>query len=144
VLLWERMPAELAAQVKGGLISDNDPAQMFGDVVKEITPDGREVYTWKSWEHLSVEEDIICPLEERREWTHGNCLNVTSEGDLLVSYRLTDTVGIVDKDTGGPVEVGAGRNLSPAPSYLVVQRAGSAIRQRNTPAQIHLLPSGRG
>ena len=50
-------------------------------------------------------------MEARREWTHGNALNVTPEGDLLVSYRLTSTVGIVDKASGefrwkwGPGEV---------------------------------------
>jgi hypothetical protein len=110
-LLWEPMPAELTAQVQGGFSSEDDPAQMFGDMVKEITPDGAEVYQWKSWEHLNVEEDVICPLEGRHDWTYGNALNVTPEGDLLVSYRLTSTVGIVDKATGkfwwkwGPGEV---------------------------------------
>jgi hypothetical protein len=110
-LLWEPMPAELTARVQGGFSSEDDPAQMFGDVVKEITPEDAEVYQWKSWEHLDVAEDIICPLEGRREWTHGNALNVTPEGDLLLSYRLTSTVGIVDKATGkfrwkwGPGEV---------------------------------------
>src|SRR5918996_72291 len=142
VLLWERMPAELAARVKGGLISDNDPAQMFGDVVKEITPDGREVYTWKSWEHLSVEEDIICPLEERREWTHGNCLNVTSEGDLLVSYRLTDTVGIVDKATGefrwkwGPREIYHQHHPTWLPNGRVLLFDNGTHRPRSTYSRV--------
>ena len=84
---------------------------MLGDVVREVTPDGATVWEWRSWEHLDPTEDVICPLEARREWTHGNCLNVTPDGDLLVSFRLTSTVGIADRATGafkwkwGPGEI---------------------------------------
>jgi hypothetical protein len=99
VLLWEEMPARLAAQVQGGFKSDGDD-RMLGDMVQEVTPEGTIVDEWRSWEHLSVEEDVICPLEGRHEWTHQNALNVTANGDLLVSFRQTSTVGIVDRTTG--------------------------------------------
>jgi hypothetical protein len=111
VLLWGRIPAELTSYVRGGFTADDDPEQMFGDLVQEISLDGSVVYQWLSWEHLSVEEDVICPLEGRREWTHGNSLKVTTSGDLLVSYRQTSMVGIVDRASGhfrwkwGPGEV---------------------------------------
>ena len=110
LLLWEPLPSDLAAQVQGGFEADFAPG-MLGDVVREVTPDGATVSEWRSWEHLDINADIICPLEARREWTHGNCLNVTPDGDLLVSYRQTSTVGIVDRATGafkwkwGPGEV---------------------------------------
>ena len=100
VLLWEPIPAELTAQVKGGYVTDNDPEQMYGDVVQEITPEGKVIYEWRSWEHLSVEDDVICPLEGRREWTHQNSVDVTPEGDLVVSFRQTSYVGIVDRASG--------------------------------------------
>ena len=111
VLLFGIVPPELAAQVKGGMTGGETPEKMFGDVVKEIAPDGSVVDEWRSWEHLDVDEDVICPLDERREWTHGNSLNVTPEGHLLVSYRLTSTVGVVDRRSGnfiwkwGPGEI---------------------------------------
>ena len=100
VLLFELLSPELTAAIQGGRPTHEDPEQMFGDVVKEIAPDGSVVYEWKSWEHLSPEEDSICPLEDRKEWTHGNSLNVTPEGDLIVSYRRISIVGIVDKASG--------------------------------------------
>ena len=99
LLLWEPLPDGLSEQVQGGFDVDFAPG-MLGDVVREVTLDGTTVWEWRSWEHLDVSEDVICPLEARREWTHQNCLNVTPEGDLLVSYRLTSTVGIVDRSTG--------------------------------------------
>ena len=111
VLLFHLLSPELTAQIRGGRFSDDDPEQMFGDKIQEITPDGTVVFEWRSWEHLSVEEDIICPLEDRAEWTHGNSLNVTPGGDLIVSYRRTSVVGIVDKASGdfkwkwGPGEI---------------------------------------
>ena len=100
VLLWEEMPSDLSAQVKGGYISDEDPERMLGDVVWEITPDGKVVYEWRAWKHLDIEEDIICPLESRREWTHCNTVNVTPDGNLLVSFRRTSVVGIVERVSG--------------------------------------------
>ena len=111
VLLFHLLSPELTAQIRGGRFSDDDPEQMFGDKIQEITPDGTVVFEWRSWEHLSVEEDIICPLEDRAEWTHGNSLNVTPGGDLIVGYRRTSVVGIVDKASGdfkwkwGPGEI---------------------------------------
>ena len=69
VLLFELLSPELTAQIKGGRRSDEDPEQMFGDKIQEITPDGTVVYEWRSWEHLNLDEDIICPLEDRAEWT---------------------------------------------------------------------------
>ena len=100
VLTWELMPDELTRQVKGGHESGHGGAGMLGDTVREITPAGEVVYEWNSWEYLDVEDDRICFLEGRAEWTHQNTLNVTPEGDLVVSFRQTDTVGIVDRASG--------------------------------------------
>lgn len=99
VLMWEQLPSKVASRVSGGYRADDDP-EMHGDIVQEVAPDGTLVSEWRSWEHLSFEDDIICPLETRREWTHCNALNVTSDKDLLVSFRQISVVGIVDRTTG--------------------------------------------
>lgn len=111
VLLFQRLSAGLSARIKGGTAGAEDPERMFGDLVQEVAPDGTVVFEWPSWEHLDPEKDVICPLEDRVEWTHGNSLKVTPEGDLLVSYRRTSVVGIVDRKRGhfrwrwGPGEI---------------------------------------
>ena len=99
-LQFELLSREFTQQVRGGMSSPEDPEQMFGDRVQEIAPDGTVVYDWRAWEHLSLEEDVLCPLEDRAEWTHGNSLKVMPNGDFIVSYRLIDVVGIVDKESG--------------------------------------------
>ena len=53
---------------------------MLGDLVQEVTPEGEIVYSWRSWDHLDPETDVICFLENREEWTHQNALNVTLFG----------------------------------------------------------------
>ena len=100
VLLFGPLAADLVSQIKGGSHSGKAGEEMLGDLVQEITPKGEIVYSWRSWDHLDPEDNIICQLENREEWTHQNSLNVTSDGDLLVSFRRTDTVGIIKKDTG--------------------------------------------
>ncbi len=110
LLMWEPIPEDVVAQVKGGYEVDF-ALGMLGDLVREVTPGGDTVSEWRSWEFMDVDEEIICHLEPRHEWSHGNCVNVTADGDLLVSYRIIDTVGIVDRATGefkwkwGPGEI---------------------------------------
>ena len=117
-LMWEELSPDTTLRVKGGYTTPEDPVQMLGDVVREFSPSVEVVHEWRSWEHLDFDEDVICPLEGRREWTHGNSINVTSDGNYLVSFRQTSTVGIVDRESGrfiwkwGPGEVSHQHNAS--------------------------------
>ena len=137
-LEFERISSELTAQVQGGRRQDTDPEQMFGDVVKEIAPDGSTLHEWKSWEHLDPAEDVICPLEERREWTHGNSINLTADGHLLISFRLTSTIGIVDRGDGhfrwkwGPGEVYHQHHPTELPNGNVLLFDNGGHRPRST------------
>jgi Arylsulfotransferase (ASST) len=99
-LAWDKLPAELNGKVQGGFRDPKDPDVMWADVVKTIAPDGTLLDEWRSWEHLSIDEDRICPLESHKEWTHANSLALTRDGDWLISFRLTSTVAIVDPASG--------------------------------------------
>lgn len=111
VIAWDRLPAELQGRVQGGHAHHDDPERMWADVIKEIGPDGTIVRVWRSWEHLSFDEDRICPLESHKEWTHANSLEILPDGRWLVSFRLTSTVVIIEPESGrvdwrwGPGEV---------------------------------------
>ena len=99
-LLFKELDEETTQKVKGGHISEDDPPRILGDIIREVSPSGDTVNEWDISEALSFGEDVICSLEHRREWTHANCLNLTPEGDFLVSFRNTSTVGILSRDTG--------------------------------------------
>jgi hypothetical protein len=100
VLAWDKLPEELNDRVQGGHLFEGDPKPMWADVVKEINPSGEVVSEWRSWEHLSFEEDVICPLESHKEWTHANSIALTPDGDWLISFRLTSTLAVVDRQSG--------------------------------------------
>ena len=99
-LAWDPMPADLSARVRGGYRTPEDPINMLGDVAREVSMDGEVLREWKLWENLNLEEDVICPLEGRREWTHGNSISLTKSGDFLVSFRSTSSVAIFSAETG--------------------------------------------
>ena len=100
VARWEKLPLDVVARVQGGHVAAADPDWMWGDVVREIDPAGATVREWRSWEHLSTDHHVICPLESRKEWTHLNSIEFTPDGDWLLCFRLTSTVVIVDAETG--------------------------------------------
>jgi len=99
-LLFKELDEEISQQVKGGHPKEDDPKRILGDVIREITEDGETVNEWEIYKELDFEEDVICPLEHRREWTHANCLNLMPNGDFLISFRNISTVGIISRETG--------------------------------------------
>lgn len=101
LIKWVQMPKSRVKQVKGGFVDqEDDPTRMLGDLVMEVKPDGSLVREWRSWEHLDPAIDVICPLDDRREWTHANSVDVTPRGDWLLSFRRTSTIVQVAPKTG--------------------------------------------
>jgi len=100
VLRSVQIPDEIAAKVRGGIPGTGQEGVMWADSFQEITPAGEVVWEWLGYEHLDPEVDIICPLCPRGEWTHTNACFVLPNGDILTTFRRTDTVAIIDKSTG--------------------------------------------
>jgi len=73
---------------------------MWSDCLSEINAAGELVWEWRGYEHLDPEVDIICPLCFRNEWTHANSFVVTPYGDILASFMKTNTIAIINKETG--------------------------------------------
>jgi len=124
MLGWEVLEPEMALRVKGGVpgsemaagVLDDDfcwvpdlaaasgteraAGAIISDVLFEVDPKGDVVWTWHGSEHLDPNLDVICPLEGRQEWTHGNAVEETPDGHILLSFRQTSTVMTVDKPSG--------------------------------------------
>ena len=99
-LLFKELDEDISRQVKGGHPREDDPKTILGDVIREIGTGGETVNEWEIYSELDFDEDVICPLEHRREWTHANSLNLMPNGDFLVSFRNISTVGIISRETG--------------------------------------------
>ena len=100
VLAWEPVPDDLRGRIAGGVPGTEHEQGIWGDVFREVTPEGVVVWEWHSHEHLDPERDPICPLEPRDEWGHANACNVLPDGNLLTSFRRLNTVAIVDRVSG--------------------------------------------
>ena len=96
-LTVEKVPDDLAAQVKGGLPRKGD---MWSDTLVEIDASGNRIWEWRSHEHLDTETDIITHCDFRDEWAHGNTIVPLSGDRVMVSFRNISTVGIIHKNTG--------------------------------------------
>jgi len=106
------VPDDIKNKVKGGIPGTEQNGVMWADALNEITPEGEVAWEWLPYEHLDPEIDIICPLAYRGEWTHMNTCTVLPDGNVLGSFRQTNTICIIDKATGkiiwrwGPQELG--------------------------------------
>ena len=101
LLQRDKISTELTRRVRGGFTTDSDPERMFSDQVVEVTSDGTEVNVWRSADHLEPETDVICPLESRNAWGGANDLTSSSDGStFLISFRILDTVALVDRSRG--------------------------------------------
>ena len=95
-----QVPPEYAAKIKGGLSGTENKGVMWGDVLREVNPDGKEVWNWFAYEHLDPEIDSLCPLEGRRLYPCINSVFELPNKDILISSRHTNSVHIIDKATG--------------------------------------------
>ena len=100
LLGWDPVPSDIAKYVKGGNPDSEHELGIWSDYLREITPDGKVIWDWYAYEHLDLTEDAICPLHNRTEWTHSNACQVLPDGNILISFRLLNTVAIIDKSSG--------------------------------------------
>jgi hypothetical protein len=96
------LPADLVSNVRGGLAgSEYGGGKMNGDYLVELTTDGEVVWEWRAWEHLDPANDVITAVQDPRdEWTHMNSVIEMPDGNLLLSFRNTSEVVMVDRQSG--------------------------------------------
>lgn len=98
---WVPMPRSIVKKVKGGYHAEgDDPSEMLGDVVIEITPEGEIVKEWKSWDHFDTKTEVGGPLSHRKEWSHCNSISLAPNGDWLLSFRRISTIVQVNPKSG--------------------------------------------
>lgn len=100
VLRWVPVPDKIAAKIQGGIPGTERQGMIWADSFQEVTSTGEVVWEWLGYEHLDPAVDVICPLCPRSEWGHANACFVLPNGDILTTFRRTDTIAIIDKGTG--------------------------------------------
>jgi len=116
VIIWELLANDLVKRVKGGLSPEETERVtsdtkfmsfflqglgvggrprlkgMLTDDVWEINPAGEPVHIWHAYEHFDPEVDKLCTVDLRAEWTHLNAVELTPEGNVLISSQKLDTI----------------------------------------------------
>src|SRR4051794_37830099 len=95
VTSYEVRPADLSAA--GGPVN----GQAIGGVVQEIAvPSGRVLFEWRSLDHVAIEETHAEFSGHPLDYFHVNSIDLTRDGNLLVSARNTWGVYKVSRRTG--------------------------------------------
>jgi hypothetical protein len=88
---WEVVPPEIERRIPGGI--PNTPHAdgcMYGDCIHEIDPAG--ILSWE-WNYP------ISPSQHRDEFAHANAISPLPNGDILISFRRLNTIGLIDRRT---------------------------------------------
>jgi hypothetical protein len=97
---WEVVPPEIERRVAGGLPNTPHPdGCMYGDFIYEIGADGRVVWEWHASRDMDVASYPISPSQRRDEFAHANAISPLANGDILISFRRLNMIGIIDRQT---------------------------------------------
>jgi hypothetical protein len=69
VLGWEPVPTIWCHRSKA---ANQAPRATSGAITPGDHAGASRRWEWHGYEHLDVETDTICPLDQRHEWTHAN------------------------------------------------------------------------
>jgi hypothetical protein len=108
-----QVPDEIARRVKGGMEESTmlsgqyhsrpkaEVGKMYSSYLAEVTPAGKTVWEWRTWEHLDPVADGITEVQAPRTmWHQGNSVKELPDGDILASFRPTSTVVRISRKTG--------------------------------------------
>ena len=118
IMCDETRTMDLSAQ--GGVVG----AQVTGTAVQHIAASGALLFHWSAFDHFAITD--VGPAERATaavNWTHGNALDIDSDGNLLVSFRNLNEITKIDVGTGGVIwRLGGLRNRftfldTPAPAF---------------------------
>jgi len=79
-------------------------ARVLGTSVQHRSVTGDVLFDWSAFDHLEIELRVLDPVDRDAavvNWTHGNALDLDSDGNLLVSFRNLSEVTKIDTRIGG-------------------------------------------
>jgi len=79
--------------------------QVLGQSIVEVTPDGEVVFEWDALDYYErsdfvLDDILILGHTMLYDVTHANALEVTPDGNLLISIRHTSEIIKIDRETG--------------------------------------------
>ena len=97
---WEVVPPEIEKRIPGGIAGTLHPdGCMYGDTIHEITPEGKTVWEWHACRDMEVEKYPLFSNQLRDEFAHANAISPLPNGDIYISFRRLNMIGLIDKQT---------------------------------------------
>lgn len=89
-------------------------ALVLGTAVQHISVTGEVLFDWSPFDHIDLDIQVLAAGDLSGpviNWTHGNALDLDSDGNLLVSFRNLSEVTKIDTRTGAVMwRMGGARN----------------------------------
>jgi len=76
-------------------------AQVMGTVVQHVSMSGTLIFQWSPFDHFAITDlDSASRTGPAVNWTHGNALDLDTDGNLLVSFRSLNEITKISTATG--------------------------------------------
>lgn len=108
LMAYDTQSVDMSAVVPGG----RPYASVTGLVIQELDRERDVVYQWRSWDTIDITEATRVPLTVQLiDYVHGNSMEATPDGAMLVSCRHLDAVLKISLETGAIVwRLGGSKN----------------------------------
>jgi len=76
---------------------------VLGNLLIRVSSSDQLVFQWDAFDHLPAIDDLdplIDPTGDNVDWTHGNAIDVTADGNYLMSFRNISQVVKIDSRSG--------------------------------------------
>jgi hypothetical protein len=73
---------------------------MYGDCLYEVSLAGKIVWKWHACREMKVENYPISLSQRRDEFAHANAISPLPNGDILISFRRLNTIGLINRESG--------------------------------------------
>ena len=99
-------------------------ARVTGTVVQRVGADGALLFQWSPFDHFAITDVELAERSAANvNWTHGNAIDLDTDGNLLVSFRNLNEITKIDTRSGAVIwRLGGLRNQftfldTPTPAF---------------------------
>jgi hypothetical protein len=87
---------DLSNVVPGG----KTDASVTGLVIQEMDPSKNVIFEWRSWDHIKFTDSTADLTAQEIDLIHGNAMDISLDGNLLLSSRNLSEITKIDLQTG--------------------------------------------
>lgn len=98
LMSYDWQPVRMDTIVPGG----DSTAIVIGLIIQELDVDKNVIFQWRSWDHFQITDatEDIDLTAHTIDYVHGNAIEVTMDGNLLISSRHLDEITKINRQTG--------------------------------------------